>query len=163
MVSNFVLYFSQLPLENWVDLFGLVPRCQLVKLLPQIDDRHFAEALQYFLQKVGKITLGELSIIPPKRNNPNGRPMVENRRVDRFDLADTPMPGNIKNFCSIYLRFFPKNYMSFASYFQLYRQFGPHFFAPIPAKFLVGKCQSFVYLRNKRATVVFTHSCSIYN
>jgi hypothetical protein len=100
-----VPYFSQLPLENWVDLFGLVPRRQLAKLLPQIDDRHFAEALQYFLQKVGKIKLEYLRIVPPDGNNWDDGPKVANGWAETLDLADTQMPENIKNFGLIILRF----------------------------------------------------------
>jgi hypothetical protein len=102
-----------LPLENWVDLFGFVPRRQLVKLVPQIFDPYFVEVLQYFLQKVGNITLDFFRIVPPERNDPNGRPMVEipgilwPYRTKKIKLADAPIPDNIKNFRSIHLRFFP--------------------------------------------------------
>jgi hypothetical protein len=90
-------------LETWVELFGFLPRLQLVDLLPQINDRHLAEAVQYFLLKCGKITLGNLRIDAPLYYEVNGH---GRRMVQKVLAPDTPMPGNIKNFRLIYLRFF---------------------------------------------------------
>jgi hypothetical protein len=87
-------------LETWVDLFGFVPRLQLLELLPQINDRHLAEAVQYFLLKCGKVTLGNLRIDAPLYYEVNGRWMVQ-----KFMCPDVPMPRNIKNFRLIYLRY----------------------------------------------------------
>jgi hypothetical protein len=101
---------SHLPLENWVDLFGFLPRRKLVQLLPQICDREFAEAIQYFLLKIGKITLSHLAIFPPRQSDGNGRPKMENICTEQqveMAQADTTMPGNIKDFLSIRLRFIP--------------------------------------------------------
>jgi hypothetical protein len=87
-------------LENWVDLFGSVPRNQLAQLLPQIDDRQFAKFLQFFLNKCGEVTLGHLQIESSK--NGNGSEIV--LPGQKLPLADVPMPENIKNFKGITLR-----------------------------------------------------------
>jgi hypothetical protein len=70
-----------------VDVFGFVPRLQLVELLPQIEDRHFAEAMQYFLQKVGNITLENLCINTPIYYEVNGRLMVQKLVVLSMDAV----------------------------------------------------------------------------
>jgi hypothetical protein len=105
--------FSELPLETWVDLFGFVPRRQLVKLLPRIGDRQFAQAIQYFLLKLGQFTLGQLRVIAPREDDMDGCPMVKvHKRVDgewrkiTANLANSPMPENVKNFTQLIFRFF---------------------------------------------------------
>jgi hypothetical protein len=101
-----------LPLENWADLLAFVPRHQLVEIVGQIGDRHFARALQFCLHKIGKVFLGGLRIFPPrKKDGQNGRPFVKLWRKhfgwgqQKLALADLPMPENVKWFKSIYLRF----------------------------------------------------------
>jgi hypothetical protein len=88
-------------LENWVDLFGSVPREQLVELLPQIDDRQFAKVLQFFLNKCGQITIGSLSIWKDEE----GAIIASNSYYRKLPLADVPMPSNINNFQQITIRF----------------------------------------------------------
>jgi hypothetical protein len=102
---NFNIFtFSDLPLETWTDLFGFLPRTQLVALLPRIDDRKFASFLQFFLVKCGKVTLGDLRIT---KSYGNGPACV--RRLGQYNmelpLADVPMPENVKNFQGIELKF----------------------------------------------------------
>jgi hypothetical protein len=99
-----------------VELFGFVPRLQLLGLLPHIDDCHLAEAMQYFLLKCGKVTLGNLRIDTPLYYEVNGRWMVQ-----KFLEPDGPMPRNIKNFRLIYLRFsFIHN--NFPAHLQFWRR-----------------------------------------
>jgi hypothetical protein len=86
-------------LENWVDLFGSVPREQLVELLPQIDDRQFAKVLQFFLNKCGQITIGSLSIGKDEEGAITARSNFRN-----LPLADVPMPSNINNFRNITIK-----------------------------------------------------------
>jgi hypothetical protein len=116
MFANFPQFLnfthSQLPLENWADLLAFVPRHQLVEIVGQIGDRHFARALQFCLHKIGKVFLGGLRIFPPrKKDGQNGRPFVKLWRKhfgwgqQKLALADLPMPENVKWFKSIYLRF----------------------------------------------------------
>jgi hypothetical protein len=62
-----------LALENWADLLPFVPRNQLVKIVKQLGDRQFAKILQFFLTKVGQITLGHLRIVAPRKEMFFGR------------------------------------------------------------------------------------------
>jgi hypothetical protein len=114
-----------LPLENWADLLPFVPRRQLVEIVKQLNDRQFASILQFFLTKVGQITLGHLRIMVPGpwHNDPSGcgGPIVEVRTQMppwRFQwdvppppsdletkLPEGPMPNNVKDFKLIELRF----------------------------------------------------------
>jgi hypothetical protein len=89
-------------LENWVDIFELLPRRQLVELLFQTDDRKFAKCIHFFLNKCGKITLeDELHI---KSSNSTA---VVRKMKQEWLLADVPMPmpNNIKDFHTIRIRF----------------------------------------------------------
>jgi hypothetical protein len=99
---NFNIFtFSDLPLETWTDLFGFLPRTQLVALLPRIDDRKFASFLQFFLVKCGKVTLDNLTI----KSYGDGPGFVRKFGYGRkFPLADVSMPENIKNFQTIHLK-----------------------------------------------------------
>jgi hypothetical protein len=128
-------FFSDLPTENWNDIFGFLPRTQLAQLVPQIGDRHFASKAQFYLHECGKITLGnlEISSIPVHSEDEDGDeilsipssesededeissiPSAEDRdeRVPvilkdgrELPLADVPIPANIKNFKQIRIRF----------------------------------------------------------
>jgi hypothetical protein len=95
-------------LENWVDLFGFVPRQQLAKLLLQVGDYQFSTILQYVLNEVGQITLGNLHILVPKEDGANG-PIVKVPKqigwhIQQANLLDVPMPKNITHFKAIQLR-----------------------------------------------------------
>jgi hypothetical protein len=94
-------------LENWTDLFGFVPRPQLVDLLPKIDDRKFASVVQFFLNKCGEITFGKLEI---KERYDNGNSTAYMEKDYGYGqvvpLADAPIPENVKTFKAIHLRFF---------------------------------------------------------
>jgi hypothetical protein len=94
---------------------ALVPRRQLVKLVSQISDRQFTEVIQFYLHKVGQISFGAIKIIPPAVDA-TGRPMVQTETEEdpfkqlifcgpKIDMADGPMPGNVKNFKTLHLRF----------------------------------------------------------
>jgi hypothetical protein len=122
------IFFSKLPLENWTDLLPFVPRRQLVEIVKQLGDRQFASILQFFLTRVGQITLEHLRIVAPRENDPNGiGPIVEVRKemlyfeAQRFpsdletNLPEGPMPTNVKDFKLIDLRF------AIAIYIQAYR------------------------------------------
>jgi hypothetical protein len=98
-------YFSQLPLENWYDLLSLVPRAQLGQLVPQIGDRQFARIIQSFLHEHGEHTLGKMEIIAPRTGVLSDSTMVYVWFKGVTNLPDWPMPGNIKNFVEINLRF----------------------------------------------------------
>jgi hypothetical protein len=97
--------FSDLPTENWNDIFGFLPRPQLAELVPQIGDWHFAGKALFYLHECGKIILDDFFIKPSA--NGNGTAIVEiNKQLGReMPLADVPMPSNIKNFKRITLRF----------------------------------------------------------
>jgi hypothetical protein len=97
--------FSQLPLENWHDLLAFVPRNQLGNAVSQIGHRQFANIIQSFLyDPVRKITLGRMEIIPPRPNVPSDQPMVQVWPNAATNMADWPMPGNIKEFKGIDLK-----------------------------------------------------------
>jgi hypothetical protein len=110
--NNFI---SQLPLENWTDLLPLVPRHQLVEIVKQLGDRQFAKILQFFLTEVGQITLRHLRIVTPRQNGPNGGGSIVEVRKEMLhwgeppdletNLAEGPMPKNVKDFKLIKLRF----------------------------------------------------------
>jgi hypothetical protein len=94
-------YFSDLPLETWTDVFGFLPRSQLVAFSPHIHDRQFARVVQFFLHKCGQITLGNLHITTSQNGN---EPIIaQNGRS--YPLADVPIPSNVVNFKEIRLRF----------------------------------------------------------
>jgi hypothetical protein len=86
---------------------ALVPRRQLGNLGSQIGDRQFARILQLFLHDERReITLGRMEINPPRYNVPNDRPMVQTANNKyAVDLADWPLPANVKNFNGITLEF----------------------------------------------------------
>jgi hypothetical protein len=137
--------------------------------LPQIDDRHFTVALQYFLQKVGKITLEYLRIVPPEGNDCDGGPKVNNGGAERLDLADAQMPENINNFGLIILRFITNNianstfmYSNPRILFLVISTFRLSIFCD-PAKFIVAKCQSCALQHNERNIVTISHPCSAFN
>jgi hypothetical protein len=95
-------FFSELPLETWTDVFGYLPRSQLVTFFPHIDDRQFSRVLQFFLHKCGQITLGRLHI----RTSSNGNgPVVVLQNNRELPLAEGPIPPNVVNFKEIRIRF----------------------------------------------------------
>jgi hypothetical protein len=103
-------FYSYLPTENWNDVFGFLPRCQLGELVPQIGDWYFASKAQFYLHECGQITLGWLNIGPSSINE-NANPIVEvvvgpeeEQLFWGLPLADVPMPTNVKNFKGIRLR-----------------------------------------------------------
>jgi hypothetical protein len=110
MCKNSQQFHSELPLENWSDLLPFVPRRQLAKLLLQIGNYHFSTILQYVLNEVGQIPLGQLHIQPPRENFAFSGPIVEVHKkgwaILRTAVPDVPMPKNVTNFKSIKLRFF---------------------------------------------------------
>jgi hypothetical protein len=95
-----------------------VPRNQLGNAVSEIGDRQFADIIQPFLHEFGKITLGTMSIIPPGTLvPPNDQPMVQFGPNTITNMPDW-MPGNIKDFKEIALRFVfslnkLKNYINF--------------------------------------------------
>jgi hypothetical protein len=106
-----------LPLENWADLLPFVPRRQLVKLLLQIDNYHFTTIIEYVLNEVGQISLGQLHILSPKKDEANGGAIVEMRKHfvcqnQITNLLDVPLPKNATTFQSIKLRFLISLYIS---------------------------------------------------
>jgi hypothetical protein len=114
--TKYCINLSELPLENWANKLASVPRHQLVELVSQIRDRQFTEVIQFYLHKVGEITFGAIQIIPPVVGGAFGRPMVQTEteedpleqlifRGPKIDMADGPMPGNVKHFKTLHLRF----------------------------------------------------------
>jgi hypothetical protein len=97
--------FSLLPSENWHDLLGFVPRNQLGNVVPQIGDYQFTDILQSFLHGFGKIKLGKMEIIAPRPTVSSDRPMVQVMPNEATNMPDSSMPGNIKYFKEIELKF----------------------------------------------------------
>jgi hypothetical protein len=94
-------------LETWYDWLALVPRHQLGQIVPLIGDRKFASIVQPFLHEYSEITIEDIEIVAPFED-PSGHPRVrvrQNNRPLRFEMAETQMPANIKNFTKIELRF----------------------------------------------------------
>jgi hypothetical protein len=84
---------------------AFVPRSQLGNVVSQIGDRQFAYIIQSFLHDpLRKITIGEMEIIPPRSNVSSDQPMVKVDRNAATNMADWPMPANIKNFVQIDLK-----------------------------------------------------------
>jgi hypothetical protein len=87
---------------------AFVPRSQLGNVVSEIGDYQFAYIIQSFLHDpVREITLGEMEIIPPRPNVPSDQPMVQVWPNEATNMADWPMPGNIKDFKKIDLKFVP--------------------------------------------------------
>jgi hypothetical protein len=108
--ANSPFYFcSQLSLETWYDMLALVPRHRLGQIVPIIGDRRFTSIIQKFLHNYGEITIADIEIVAPYEEDPNGsRPRVrtwQNNRPLRFEMAETQIPANIKNFNKFELRF----------------------------------------------------------
>jgi hypothetical protein len=103
-----LIYFSQLPLENWADLLPFLPSKHLVALLLHFGDRQFASILQFCLNKLG-IFIGCLRIVPPSEKDAMlkvwpGYEIGWSKQMVRMMLPDGPMPKNVKDFKSINLR-----------------------------------------------------------
>jgi hypothetical protein len=103
-----IIFFSQLAKETWYNWLGFVPRHQLGKIVPMIGDRKFASIVQPFLHEYGEITIDRIQIVAPYEEDPSGHPRVrvlQNNRLLRFEMAETQMPANIRNFKNLDLRF----------------------------------------------------------
>jgi hypothetical protein len=101
-------FYSQLSLETWYDWLAFVPRHQLGQIVPEIGDRRFASIIQKFLHEYGELTIKYIEIVAPYEEDPNGHPRVRvwhNNRPLRFEMAESQMPANIKNFKCLVLRF----------------------------------------------------------
>jgi hypothetical protein len=74
-----------------------------------IGDRRFVSIAQKFLHEYGEITIDRIQIVAPYEEDPSGHPRVRswqnNRPPLRFEVAETQMPANIKNFTKFKLRF----------------------------------------------------------
>jgi hypothetical protein len=100
-------------------MLPFVPRCQLVALLFQLDDRQFASILQYCLNEDGHVTLGHMQIRAPKENNAINGPIVELWKMQwpymtpvlETTLPDEPIPKNVHSFNSITFRFLLFGYL----------------------------------------------------
>jgi hypothetical protein len=83
-----------------------VPRNQLGNAVSEIGDYQFACIIQSFLHvEVREITLGKMSFIPPRPDVASDQTMVQVRPNTTPTMPDWPMPGNIKNFKEIVLKF----------------------------------------------------------
>jgi hypothetical protein len=70
------------------------------------ENRQFANILESFLHdEVREITPREISIIPPRRNVTSDKPLMQVWPNAATNMPDWPMPGNIKNFVEIDLKF----------------------------------------------------------
>jgi hypothetical protein len=101
-------FCSQLSLETWFDWLAFVPRYHLGKIVPKIGDRKFGSIVQKFLHEYMEIKIGDIEIVAPYKEDPSGHPRVrvwQNNRPLRFEMAETQMPANIKNFNDFELRF----------------------------------------------------------
>jgi hypothetical protein len=65
-------------------------------------DKQFVSFVQFFLHKCGEITLGEMFITSSK--NWNGPKLIFDEE-NQMPLAEVPIPENIKDFETIYLRY----------------------------------------------------------
>jgi hypothetical protein len=97
-------------LETWYDWLAFVPRHRLGQVVPQIGDRKFALLVQKFLHQYGEIRIDCIQIVAPYEEDPSGHPRVRtwqnNRPLRlRFEMAETQMPANIKNFNDFELKF----------------------------------------------------------
>jgi hypothetical protein len=93
-------------LENWHDLLAFVPRSQLGNVVSEIGDYQFTRIIQSFLHdNAKKITLGEMRIIAPRPDVSSDQPMVKVGHNAATNMPDWPMPGNIKHFKEIKLKF----------------------------------------------------------
>jgi hypothetical protein len=127
-----------------------VPRCQLGNVVSQIGDRQFADIIQSFLHdEVREITLGRMEIIAPRPNVSSDQPMVKVGRNAATNMPDWPMPGNIKNFQGIDLKFVPyilrNSFQQFHSQFQLCGHVHSPFIGKISTEFPLDRCE-FVFL-----------------
>jgi hypothetical protein len=91
-------------LETWFDWLAFVPRYRLGKIVPMIGDRKFGSIIQKLLHEYGEIFIDHIEIVAPYEEDPNGHPRVRARQL-RFEMAETQMPANIKNFGYFMLRF----------------------------------------------------------
>jgi hypothetical protein len=102
-------FCSQLSLETWYDWLGFLPRRRLGQIVPKIGDRKFASIIQKFLHEYGENTIGDIQIFAPYEEDPYGpHPRVrtwQNKRPLRFEMAETQMPTNIKNFGFVGFRY----------------------------------------------------------
>jgi hypothetical protein len=102
---------SQLSLETWYDWLAFVPRRQLGKIVPMIGDRRLASIIQKFLHEYREITINRIKIVAPYEEDPIGHPRVRTVQNNRpplrfeYEMAETQMPANIKNFKFFVLRF----------------------------------------------------------
>jgi hypothetical protein len=104
MATNYI--FSGLPTENWNDAFGFLRQALLAQIVPQIGDSYFASKAQFYLHECGKITLGNLEISSKPSEDGNERvPVILKEGRRELQLADVPIPANIKNFRQIRIRF----------------------------------------------------------
>jgi hypothetical protein len=76
----------------------------------KIGDRKFASIVQKFLHEYGEIMIDYIKIVAPYEEDPDGphprvRTYQQNNRPLRFEMAETQMPANIKNFDYLELRF----------------------------------------------------------
>jgi hypothetical protein len=70
-----------------------------------IGDRKFGSIIQKFLHEYGEIMINDIEIVAPYEEDPSGpNPRVRARQL-RFEMAETQMPANIKNFKCFKLRF----------------------------------------------------------
>jgi hypothetical protein len=85
-----------------------VPRYRLGKVIPMIGDRKLASIVQKFLHIYREIKIDRIQIVAPYEEDPSGHPRVrawQNPPPLRFEVAETQMPANIKNFNKFELRF----------------------------------------------------------
>jgi hypothetical protein len=93
-------------LENWHDLLAFVPRPQLGNVASEAGGRQFAHILQSFLHdEVREITLSEMRIYAPRPDVSSDQPMVKVWPNEATNMLDWPMPGNVKDFKEIHLKF----------------------------------------------------------
>jgi hypothetical protein len=89
-------------------MLAFVPRRQLGNVASEVG-RHFAHIIQHFIHdEVRAITLAnKMSIIAPRWCVPSDQPMViVGEECDAvMNIPDWPMPGNIKNFKEIGIKY----------------------------------------------------------
>jgi hypothetical protein len=92
-------------------MLSLVPRHQLGNIVPKIGDRKFAAIVQPFLHEYKEITIVEIEIVAPYKEDPDDpHPRVrvwqrQNHRHLRIKMAEAQMPTNIKTMHLLHLRF----------------------------------------------------------
>jgi hypothetical protein len=143
-------------------LLAFVPRRQLGEIVPQIGNRQFAAIVQPFLHNYGQITLGNISLYWPGKNDSNNSPRARvwpkyangNEKQwwtprQQMILPEVEMPDNVGDF--LYIRIW------FAQIFNVKKMFYVKCIGGLSNKFLFRKHNVFIggyILYNMRRSII---------